>query len=127
MAYAGWQLTAGGFVLLPATLLFEGMPHHIDALALGGYLWLGLVGGLMGYTLWFRGIRALPVTATALLGLLSPLVAALLGAAVLGEQFTPIQLLGFALALLAMLAGQLAAPRRTKQKPPQRQEGTPPG
>jgi probable blue pigment (indigoidine) exporter len=111
MAFAGWQLTAGGVILMPVTLIVEGVPNQVDTPALGGYLWLGLVGGLIGYTLWFRGIRALPVTATALLGLLSPLVAALLGAAVLGERLTPVQLVGFALALLAMLAGQLAPPR----------------
>jgi probable blue pigment (indigoidine) exporter len=125
MAFAGWQLTAGGLVLLPATLIVEGVPGHLDALAIGGYLWLGLVGGLIGYTLWFRGIRALPVTAIAMLGLLSPLVAAVLGAVVLGESFAPIQLLGFALALLAMLAGQLAAPPRSTPKTAQKEKGSP--
>ncbi|MCO1654755.1 EamA family transporter [Pseudonocardia humida] len=107
MAFAGWQLTAGGLVLLPLALLVEGVPAHVDAPAVAGYLWLGSVGGLIAYTLWFRGIGALPVTATALLGLLSPLVAAALGALVLGETFSAVQLAGFALALAALLAGQL--------------------
>ncbi|WP_220035075.1 DMT family transporter [Georgenia satyanarayanai] len=53
------------------------------------------------------GARAVPVTATALLGLLSPLVAALAGAVVLGETLTPVQLSGFAIALAALVAGQL--------------------
>ncbi|MFE7407245.1 EamA family transporter [Isoptericola sp. NPDC057559] len=110
MAFAGWQLTAGGLALAPLALL-EGVPAQVDAGALAGYLWLGLAGGLVGYTLWFAGIRALPVTATALLGLLSPLTAAALGALVLGETLRPLQLAGFALALLALVAGQLA-PRR---------------
>jgi probable blue pigment (indigoidine) exporter len=107
MAFAGWQLTAGGLVLLPLALLVEGVPAQVDAPAVAGYLWLGSVGGLVAYTLWFRGIGALPVTATALLGLLSPLVAAALGALLLGETFTPVQLAGFAVALAALLAGQL--------------------
>lgn len=108
MALAGWQLTAGGLVLLPTALLLEGVPAQIDGSAVLGYLWLGLVGGLIAYTLWFRGIGALPVTATALLGLLSPLVAATLGALLLGEVLSPLQLAGFALALAALLAGQLS-------------------
>lgn len=112
MAYAGWLLTAGGLFLLPLTLLLEDVPH-IDAGAALGYGWLGLVGGLLAYTLWFRGIRSLPVTSTALLGLLSPLVAAGLGALVLGEDLDGVQLAGFALALTAMLAGQLTP--RTKE------------
>ena len=114
---AGWQLTAGGLVLLVPALLMDGIPSGIDGPAIAGYVWLGLVGTLLAYTLWFAGIRRLPVTATALLGLLSPLVAATLGATVAGEALTRIQLVGFALALVAMVAGQLspggsAPPRR---------------
>ncbi|GHK00720.1 ABC transporter permease [Streptomyces sp. Y2F8-2] len=111
MTFAGWQLTAGGIVLLPAALLTEGVPDRIGAPAVAGYLWLGLVGGLLAYTLWFRGIGTLPVTATALLGLLSPLVAAALGVLLLRESFTGLQLTGFVLALAALLAGQLAPSR----------------
>jgi probable blue pigment (indigoidine) exporter len=107
MAYAGWQLTAGGLVLLAPTAMTEGVPGRVDAAAVGGYLWLGLVGGLLAYTIWFSGLRKLPVTATALLGLLSPLVAATAGALVLGQTLNPAQLAGFALALAALLAGQL--------------------
>ncbi|WP_327351159.1 EamA family transporter [Streptomyces sp. NBC_01304] len=104
---AGWQLTAGGVLLLPLTLLVEGAPPHIDGSAVTGYLWLGTVGGFIAHALWFRGIGRLPVTATAMLVLLSPLVAALIGALVLGEAFTLSQFAGFGLALAALVAGQL--------------------
>ena len=112
MAFAGWQLTAGGLVLLPLALIGEGAPPPIDADAGLGYLWLGSVGGLVAYTLWFRGIGKLPVAATALLALLSPLVAAAIGVAVLHESVTAIQGAGFLLTLVALVAGQLPAPRR---------------
>lgn len=108
MALAGWQLTAGGLLLLPMTLILEGIPTNIDATAVMGYAWLGLVGGLLTYTLWFRGIGRLPVASVALLGLLSPLVAAALGALFLGEVLSMAQLLGFALALTAIAASQFA-------------------
>ncbi|MFT3889874.1 MAG: EamA family transporter [Arachnia sp.] len=104
---AGWQLTAGGVVLLLPALLIDGVPEDLDGAAALGYAWLGIVGGLLAYTLWFAAIRRLPVTATALLGLLSPLVAALLGAAIAGENLNPSQIVGFALALAATVAGQL--------------------
>jgi probable blue pigment (indigoidine) exporter len=117
LTLAGWQLTAGGIILLAPTLLFEGVPSSIDAPAIAGYVWLGLVGGLIAYTVWFAGIRRLPVTATALLGLLSPLVAAALGAVLLAETLTVIQLVGFALALVALVAGQLT-PKAGKKTPP---------
>lgn len=110
LALAGWQLAGGGVVLLLPALLIDGVPADIGVRALAGYAWLGIIGALIAYTLWFEGIRRLQITATALLGLLSPLVAALLGAVVAGERLSPVQLAGFALALVAMLAGQLAPP-----------------
>ncbi len=112
-AFAGWQLTAGGLFLLPVTFLFEGPPPAIDGTAALGYLWLGLVGGLAAYVLWFRGITTLPVTSVALLGLLSPMVAALLGVVLLGQTLGPIQLLGFALSLAAIAAGQFSPRTRS--------------
>lgn len=114
VAYAGWQLTAGGLFLLPLTLVFEGLPPTVDAKAILGYLWLGSVGGLLAYTLWFRGIQQLPVIAPGLLALLSPVVAAILGTLIAGERFAPIQTVGFALVLLALIAGQLGALRRPR-------------
>jgi probable blue pigment (indigoidine) exporter len=112
MALAGWQLAAGGLFLLPITLFFEGMPATIDATALAGYLWLGLIGGLLTYTLWFSGIARLPVASVAVLGLLSPLVAAALGALLLGQTLGAFQLVGFALALAAIAAGQISPGRK---------------
>ncbi|MEU2021975.1 EamA family transporter [Streptomyces sp. NPDC016469] len=107
LAFTGWQLTAGGLFLAPVTFLAEGAPPAIDGRAALGYLWLGLIGGLLTYALWFRGIGALPVTSVAVLGLLSPLVAAGLGALVLGQTLGPVQLAGFALALASIVGGQL--------------------
>ncbi|GAB2755895.1 EamA family transporter [Streptomyces bullii] len=111
LALAGWQLTAGGLLLLPLTVAIEGAPpQRIDAGAVAGYLWLGSMGGLIAYTLWFRGIGKLPVGASAPLVLLSPLVAAVVGIA-LGESLNLPRALGFVLALAALLAAQLDGPR----------------
>lgn len=111
VAYAGWQLTAGGLLLLPLTLLFEGLPASLDLGAVLGYVWLGTVGGLLAYTLWFRGIQQLPVIAPGLLALLSPVVATVLGTAVAGETIAPLQAVGMAVVLVALITGQFAAAR----------------
>ncbi|MGK8559303.1 EamA family transporter [Nocardia gipuzkoensis] len=112
-AFAGWQLAAGGLFLVPVMFVVEGPPPAIGPTAALGYLWLGLVGGLIAYVLWFRGIGTLPVTSVAVLVLLSPLVAAVLGALLLGQTLGPVQLVGFGLALAAIVAGQLPTPTRS--------------
>ncbi|MDP9861347.1 MULTISPECIES: EamA family transporter [Streptosporangium] len=114
LALTGWQLTAGGLVIAPVALAIEGMPPALDGAAIGGYLWLGLVGTAAAYTLWFRGVSRLPAPQVSLLGTLSPLTAALLGWIALGESLSPLQLTGFALALAATVLGQLPSLRRTR-------------
>ncbi|EST30654.1 EamA family transporter [Streptomyces roseochromogenus] len=116
LTLAGWQLAVGGLLLLPLTLAVEGVPPRIDAGAAGGYLWLGSMGGLIAYTLWFRGIGRLPVAASAPLVLLSPLVATVIGIAQ-GESLSFPQTLGFVLALTALVAAQLS-PRPSRQPGP---------
>ncbi|MCJ1676406.1 EamA family transporter [Streptomyces sp. APSN-46.1] len=114
-AFAGWQLTAGGLFLVPVTFLAEGPPPpSVELTAALGYLWLGLVGGLIAYVLWFRGVTTLPVNSVAVLVLLSPLVAAALCAVLLGQTFGPIQCAGFGLSLAAIVAGQLPVPTRSR-------------
>jgi probable blue pigment (indigoidine) exporter len=121
VAFAGWQLTAGGLFLLPVTAVVEGPPPAIGGAAALGYLWLGLVGGLLAYVLWFRGVTSLPVGSVAVLTLLSPLVAAALGALFLAQELGGLQLAGFALALAAILASQLRRDQpATHAQPPER-------
>jgi probable blue pigment (indigoidine) exporter len=107
VAWTGWQLTAGGLVLAPVALVVEGLPPVPDAAALAGYVWLTVVGTALAYVLWFEGVSRLPVTAVSFLALLSPAVATALGWLVLGQSLTPLQAVGFALALLAIAAAQL--------------------
>lgn len=109
VAYAGWQLCAGGLVLLPLSLLIEGVPPTVDSTAALGYAWLATIGGLLAYTLWFRGIQQLPVIAPGLLAPLSPVVATTLGVVVAGETFTATQGVGILVVLTALIGGQVAS------------------
>ncbi|MGZ8743459.1 MAG: EamA family transporter [Nocardioides sp.] len=109
LAFAGWQITAGGLLLTPLALLVEGPPPVLDLEAVAGYAWLGLVGTLLAYALWLDGISRLPLAAVSFLPLLAPAVATLLGWLVAGESLTALQGIGFALALTAIAAAQLPA------------------
>ncbi|MCO1576076.1 EamA family transporter [Crossiella sp. SN42] len=112
LAVTGWQLVAGGLVLLPVTLLVEGPPPPVLTGAnLLGYGYLAIIGAAVSYALWFRGINALSPTEVTFLGLLSPLVATLLGWLVLGQGLTPVQGLGGLVVLAAVVTAQL--PSRT--------------
>ncbi|MGD7707440.1 EamA family transporter [Microlunatus sp. Y2014] len=103
---AGWQVTAGGLFLTPLALVIEGPPPTMTPSAVAGYVWLGLAGTLVAYTVWFRAVGLLPVTAVAFLTLLSPVVATLLGWLVLGQSLTLLQGVGFGLTLVALIASQ---------------------
>lgn len=104
----GWQLVAGGALLLPVALLVEGPPPaDLTAANLAGYTYLGLIGAAAAYTLWFRGIRALPPTDVTFLGLLSPLVATAAGWLVLDQALTPAQALGGVVVLAALVLAQI--------------------
>ncbi|MDI6101604.1 DMT family transporter [Actinoplanes sp. NEAU-A12] len=102
----GWQLTAGGLLLVPVTLLAEGPPPALSMTNLAGYAYLSLIGTALAYTLWFRGLELLPATRVSLLSLLAPLTATVAGWAALGQALTPVQLAGMAIAFGAVLWGQ---------------------
>ncbi|MDV9171609.1 EamA family transporter [Streptomyces sp. W16] len=107
LALTGWQLTVGGLLIAPVAFLVEGAPPALDGRAVGGYLYLALANTAIAYWLWFRGIGRLTATQVTLLGPLSPLTAAVVGWAALGQALTPVQLAGMGLAFGATVAGQL--------------------
>ncbi|MFE0255262.1 EamA family transporter [Streptomyces sp. NPDC059010] len=111
LALTGWQLTAGGLLIAPLALLVEGAPPALDGRAAVGYLYLALANTAVAYWLWFRGIGRLTATQVTFLGPLSPLTAAVVGWAALGQTLTPLQLTGMALAFGATVVGQVGAGR----------------
>src|SRR5690606_18693746 len=102
----------------PVALLVEGPPPPLSGVNLLGYAYLGIVGTAVGYWLWFRGISRIPATSVAFLTLLSPVSAAVIGWAALGQALTPLQLLGMVIALGGTLLGQT---QRGSPSPPARE------
>ena len=109
LAFTGWQLLIGGLFLLPVAWLIDPPLPQLSPLQWLGYAYLSLFGALLAYVLWFRGIARLAPVAVSSLGLLSPLVAVLLGWALLGQSITGVALLGLIAVLGSILAVQWAA------------------
>ncbi|QKE86185.1 EamA family transporter [Arthrobacter sp. NEB 688] len=105
LATTAWQLVAGGLVLVPVALVVEGAPPALDGAAVLALVWLGLVGSVVGYVVWFRGLTRMDAGAVAVVGLLNPVVGTVLGVVLLGEGFGWVQL-G---AMLVVLGGVLVA------------------
>lgn len=118
LAFTGWQLALGGMALLPLAIFMEPPVESLSIVNIGGYAYLSIVGTLLAYSLWFRGISQLSPVAVSALGLLSPLTAVLLGWCLLGEAMRPRDLIGIALVLasVSMLQWQMR-PRREHRTP----------
>lgn len=118
LATTGWQLVAGGLVLLPITALVEGAPPtSFTTENVLGYAYLTIIGSALAYTLWFRGIRELPAIGVTFLTLLSPVVATAVGWLALGEALTPAQAAGALIVLGALIVAQLPSRRQSHPEP----------
>nr|WP_202486745.1 EamA family transporter [Streptomyces sp. SID8354] len=116
VTFTGWQLTVGGLVLAPVTLVVEGLPSRITGTNIAGFAYLGVIGALFAYAIWFRGIGRLPALAVSILGFASPLAATVLGYVVLGQALTPLQMTGAAAVVAAVVLAQ-PRQRRSVQEP----------
>jgi probable blue pigment (indigoidine) exporter len=101
-----WQLLAGGLLLIPVAVVWEGPPPALDAPALLGFGYVTVVATALAFAAWFTGLRRLPAAAVGLIGLLNPVTGVLLGTAVAAETLSPQQIAGLLLTLLGILLGQ---------------------
>lgn len=101
-----WQLVAGGLLLLPVAAVIEGAPPALDLPAVLALTYLGLVGSVVGYVAWFRGLTRMDAGAVAVVGLVNPVVGTLLGVLVLGEGFGPVHLVAVVVTLGSVLVAQ---------------------
>ncbi|MBW8462770.1 EamA family transporter [Acidovorax sp.] len=113
LAFTGWQLLAGGIMLAPVAWVVDPPLPVLTATHVAGYLYLSLVGALLSYALWFRGVARLPSVAVSSLLLLSPVTAVVLGWALLGQAMRGLSLVGMLVVLASVLAVQWAMSRPT--------------
>ncbi|MEU8137031.1 EamA family transporter [Streptodolium elevatio] len=110
--FTGWQLTAAGLVLLPMWLSLEDLPDRLTGSNVFGFAYLVILGAVLSYIVWFRGIERLPAVAVSFLALGSPVVATLLGYLVKDQTLSVLQLVGMAVIFLAVVLGQPQPPGR---------------
>ncbi|MFC7166152.1 DMT family transporter [Halospeciosus flavus] len=101
IAGTGWALLLGATVLVVATVAL-GRPAPVartltDPTLLGIVLYLGIVATAGAYVAYFALLAAVGPVRTNLVSYVVPVVAALLGAHLLGEPVTPAMVGGFAL------------------------------
>jgi drug/metabolite transporter (DMT)-like permease len=87
---AAGQMIFGLIPLLIGGVLFEGNPLRLrwTGLAVASLLYLALVGSSLAFVLYYWLVRHMAVSTTMLISLVIPIVAVLVGMAVLGEQVT---------------------------------------
>lgn len=108
LAFTGWQLLAGGLMLAPVAWIVDPPLPTLSTTQVLAYAYLSIIGALLAYALWFRGIRRLSPVAVSSLGLLSPLTAVLLGWVLLGQAMTGWSLVGLVTVLGSVLGVQWA-------------------
>lgn len=113
LTYTSWQLTAGGILLLPFALFAPTSWSDISWTNTFGLAYLGLIGAGLTYVIWLRGIKLLQPTAVSILGLFSPLSAAILGWIFVSETLNATQLMGMLVVFASVLIGQYALRKRS--------------
>jgi probable blue pigment (indigoidine) exporter len=111
LAFTGWQLLTGGLMLAPVAWIVDPALPTLSVSQVLAYAYLSIVGALLAYALWFRGIARLSPVAVSSLGLLSPLMAVVLGWVLLGQAMTGVSLVGLLMVLGSILAVQWATSR----------------
>ncbi len=127
IAVGSLQMLAGGLMMVPiAALVEQPGPDLLAALArpvpLASLLWLSLAAGAAGLTIYLRLIRDWGPTRAGMYAFVSPLIAVVLGALVLGERLGPMEWIGGAAMLAAAAlvlpgrgAGRWRTPRNNRQ------------
>ncbi len=119
IVFTGWQLTAGGLILVPLAMFFEGELPSLTLSNMFGFTWLALLNTGLAYALWFKGIEQLKTWQVSFLGLLSPIVAVFAGFLILGQTLSPIQITGTILTFSSLVVVQRLSIVRTFTTQPQ--------
>ena len=125
LTFTGWQLTAGGLVLLPCWLSLEDPPDRFTGSNVIGFAHLVVFGAVLSYIVWFRGVERLPAVAVSFLALGSPVVAALLGYLVMEQTLSARQIAGMAVVFLAVVLGRPRPPEPESELTPSAPSRTP--
>jgi len=108
----GLQFSLSAAILIPAMLLFEGMPSSLTAPGWALVLYMAIASTFLPFYLFYRLVESAPITTVSLVGYLVPLVSLVAGVLLLGEQIESGIIIGGALILTGMIITDRAG--RTK-------------
>jgi len=114
LGFTGWQLLIGGILILPLALILEPSLDKLTFTHYAGYLYLCLIGTMVAYALWFRGIERITPVAVSSLALLSPITALLIGWIFLDQHLSTTACMGALLVLLSVTALQWQLSRKSR-------------
>jgi drug/metabolite transporter (DMT)-like permease len=84
---AGWQMLFGGLFLIPLSLLFDDYSAiKWTTEIVSSLFYLMLIGSVAAYACYFYAIKKLPMTIVSLYAYINPIIAVILGWAVLNEK-----------------------------------------
>jgi DME family drug/metabolite transporter len=118
LALSGYGSALGGLALLPLALPSNGtalaaLALHPSPAALGLLAALGVGPTALAYTLYYRGLRSAAPSTAALMSLLEPLTATLLGVLLLGNRLGPARIAGMALLIISLIVTAWPRPGRS--------------
>jgi drug/metabolite transporter (DMT)-like permease len=99
----GLQFSLSAVVLIPAMLLFEGMPSSLTVPGWALVLYMAIASTFLPFYLFYRLVESAPITTVSLVGYLVPLVSLVAGVLLLGEQIESGIIIGGALILTGMI------------------------
>ncbi len=109
-----------GFVLATPMGVYTALQFDFTAVRPGMWLLLvfyALAASVWTVWLWMTGLKAVPAAQGGVFTVLLPVSAALVGVLVLGERFTPLQLLAFGIAIASVVLATLPV-RGLRARPP---------
>ena len=117
LTVTAYAMVLGTMLLLPAALVegLVGVLPRLDPQMVALLVFLGVLGGALGFFLWTFALTRLTPTQVAVYINLNPLVAMMLAAALLAERLTVVFAAGFGVVLVGVLL--VNWPRRTGAAP----------
>ncbi len=95
-----------GLALVTPFGLWQALPFHFGAVG-GGIWWLllfySIAASMVTVWLWMTGLKHVPASSAGVFSVMLPVSAAAVGVAFLGERFSAMQIVAFALALAAVV------------------------
>lgn len=115
----GFGMFLGGIALLPIARIWT-IPVEYDAGVIGGTLAVSIVGTLIAFTLFLKGISIVGSFVGSLVGMIEPVTAVIVSITFLGARFSFIEFIGFAMILGTVTALSIYTKKKSNDENPEK-------